>query len=598
MDFTNSFFPDVDGTINPAALQNEFSGDPSGPNFFSDSFFLQSNDSDAQYNAALGSLYDVSKPFSVPDTLNTFCPTDPVGTLDPTTPDSAVEFKQEPKQELFDHYFSVEQSPQASITTSPSTDMIFSNANSPGDLLRDQSQTSSPDTTSDLMLRDTKAHRRDTKLETRNSLHTTPDAIHIPQTAGISPNLVIWTDKQKTRAETQIKVKLTLDPLDRTYKYARFPRKMMAKPKLLATDEEKAECEAEGGVLDLGISLVCATAIEDPEQHEQALRRARGELPAQRRATDVSLAELDKEDPTHPQNGGEVVICEGCKERERKRYDRKKKRAEDETEWLANEDHRVIMINEKEYQVWEELKLDDDTQGFSDDARRVKFNMRIACYCRHQEEKTPVGYRVIFTLKDSTGYCVAQRTSGVIQVTDDHKNKDAAPEGMPTQVCIPQQPLHNPYGAAMGPAYAYGQMGQQYMRQPSMQQYSQPPTPLAASFQSPISPIETRFDTLDLSGLPSRPSSQTFGCAPTQASAASFARHPHFEPNPISPTHQTPLYRPVSMDSFNYTAQMSYTYPGFASAPQSAVSTPLNLSRPASPSWDSGPAPKKKMHWQ
>jgi hypothetical protein len=73
----------------------------------------------------------------------------------------------------------------------------------------------------------------------------------------------------------------------------------------------------------------------------------------------------------------------------------------------------------------------------------------------------------------------------------------------------------------------------------------------------------------------------------------------HFESpllSPNDPFSPDILQRPISMDNFNFTAPLQYSnHQGFASAPQSAVSTPINLSRPASPTWDQGPSSKKRQ---
>jgi hypothetical protein len=100
----------------------------------------------------------------------------------------------------------------ASNTPSPHGDMVFSTSNSPGDYNRDQSQTSSPEANTDLFTR---------------------DSILIPQSIE-PPNVNIMFDKTKTRAETQIKTVLVLDPLPRQYQFARFPRHTLSKSTLLS----------------------------------------------------------------------------------------------------------------------------------------------------------------------------------------------------------------------------------------------------------------------------------------------------------------------------------------------------------------------------
>jgi len=501
------------------------------------------------------------------------------------------------KQEPMDTFFQLGDPSLGSSTPSPSADMIFSQANSPGDFTRDHSQTSSPETTNDALAQDVKHSRTD---DPWNTLYATPDAIHIPQTVE-PPQIHLIPDKTKTRAETQIKVQLVIDPVDDGVEYLHFPRKTLAKPKLLASAEEKKEIESKGQSLNMDLFLVCATAVEKPDQLEQAMRRAAGKEYIPRRPAGVTIAELDKEDPAHPQNGGEVLICEGCKERERKRYDRKKKRAEDEDEWWSYEDDRVIMINEKEYKKWKDV--DSGDQQLSSGAKQVEFAMRIACYCRHQEEKSPVGYRVIFTFTDGNGTLIAQHTSEIFQITDDHKNKEVAPEAIPRPLSIPQQYIQSQYPGHPNvvPIYQYPVENQ---FPSSINPYSQIPTPIMPTFQSPMSPMETQFTPSTTSTVP--PPLQnppTFpGSAPPAPPAPQFARHqPVYDAPMLSPTTQVPpdlhyLPRPVSMDNFNFSSSIQYPHhQGFASGPPSADGTPINLSRPASPTWEQGPT-KKRLH--
>ncbi|KAF2796411.1 hypothetical protein K505DRAFT_323285 [Melanomma pulvis-pyrius CBS 109.77] len=526
--------------------------------------------------------------------------------LDLNTVDSAVDLtsfqeqwppiKAEPL--MLDQFFDLPDHSLGSNTPSPSTDIIFSQANSPGDFIRDQSQTSSPATRNDSLSQDVKPRLTD---DAWNPLYATPDAIHIPQTVE-PPVIYLCPDKTKTRAETQIRVQLILDPVDDRYVYMHFPRKTLAKPKLLASAEEKKDLESKGESIHMDLFLVCATAVEKPDRLDQALRRAAGKDHIPRRPTGVAIAELDKDDPAHPQNGGEVLICEGCKERERKRYDRKKKRAEDEDEWWSYEDDRVIMINEKEYKKWKDVESGD--QRLSPSAKQVEFAMRIACYCRHQEEKCPVGYRVIFTFKDDNGNLVAQHTSEIFQITDDHKNKDPPPEAIPRPLSIPQQYIQTQYPAHPNvvPIYQYP-VENQYPT--SLGPYSQPPTPVMSAFQTPLSPMETQFPSSTATaatGPPPRQNPPTFSGTASTTPAPQFARPQSVYDAPmLSPTSQVPpdvqyLPRPVSMENFNFSPSMQYPHhQGFASAPPSAASTPINLSRPASPTWEQGPT-KKRLH--
>lgn len=277
----------------------------------------------------------------------------------------------------------------------------------------------------------------------RRTLLATPDDIGIPGNPA-APRVWLFPDKTRTRAETQIKFQMIFDPLNERFEYIHFPRKTLAKPKHLASPEERKELDEKGGSLYLDVSLVCAAAVEQQDRLDQALRRARGDEAIPRRPAGIAISEIDKEDPAHPQNGGEILICEGCKERERKRYNRKKKRSVDDEEWWSYEDDRVIMINENEFKKWRNVeRMIGCDQHFSACAKQVEFAMRVACYCRHQEAEAPVGYRIIFTFKDSTGHLFIQHTSEIFQITDDHKIKEVSPGAIPCPL-YPSQPYPQP----------------------------------------------------------------------------------------------------------------------------------------------------------
>jgi len=512
--------------------------------------------------------------------------------------------KQEPSDALA-QFFEMH-SPVPTTTRSPSADdMIFSNVNSPGDFVRDPSQTSSPETTDDAYIPDVKP----TLPVEWNPMYSSSDAIVMPQSVSQpaeAPKIYLVPDKTKTRAETQIKMQLVVEPLDG--EFIRFPRKTLAKPKHFASEEEKLETEAKGQILTMDCMLVCATAVETPEQIESALRRSAGKEPVRRRDQKIPLSELDKDDPAHPQNGGEVLICDGCKERERKRYDRKKKRTEDEDEFSKYENERVIMINEKEYKKWKDVDLTLPGHQFSSRAKQVDFAMRIACYCRHQEEKTPMGYRVIFTFTDGNGAFVTQHMSDVFHITDDHKNKEVPEQALPRPLSIPPYNMQYPHPSnVVVPMYQYP-VDNQYALGP----YSQPQTPVMSNFQSPMSPMDTAFPQAapaPVSQQLRHPATTYSTPAPNPTTTAQYTRHQrgqsYFDTPMLSPTGSMPMAtqipRPQSFDNFNFNFAAETQMPHqshdnyYASAPQSAVSTPLNLSRPASPTWEQGPQKKKTL---
>lgn len=447
-----------------------------------------------------------------------------------------------------------------SNTPSPHGDMIFSNANSPGDFARDQSQTSSPETNNDLLCQEAMACQTDDS----HLRSITPDAIYIPQSIE-PPTVSVFPDKTKTRAETQIKMTVILDPLPDHFKWARFPRSTLSKPKQLASDDEIQANERRDGAVRMGLPLVCATAVDKKEGMDLALRRARGEEKTPRRPQGVAINEIDMDDPAHPHKGGAILICEGCKERERKRYDRKKKRNEDENEWTQYEDDRVIIVNEKEFKRWQVVESDGQ---YTSAAKKVEFPMRIACYCRHQEEKSPVGYRVIFTFMDGNDAVLSQHASEIILITDDHKNKETPADVLQphlTTTTIPtmhQDSLPSQYTI---PLYQYNQTMDSA--------YSQPTTPVMPQFQSPMTSMGGQFNPITnhtVAPQMSRQTSLAFSGAAISEPAPTthypmHQRNRNYYSTPmLSPTCQFPsqveypLHRPHSLDNFSQAFSFSF----------------------------------------
>ncbi|KNG48736.1 membrane-tethered transcription factor [Stemphylium lycopersici] len=488
-------------------------------------------------------------------------------------------------EDEFSSFVNTAQSTPTSNTPSPNDNFIFSNANSPGEFNRDQSQTSSPETCNDSLTNDTWP------------------AIHIPQPVEQS-NVSIALDKNKNRAETQIKTTVTMDPLSPHYQWIRFPRQNLAKPKQMASIEEAEANEKNNCTTRLHLTLVLATAVEKPDGLERAFRRARGDEPTPRRPRGVAITDIAKDDRCHPQNGGAVIICEGCKEREAKRFNRKKKReADDEKEWSSYEDDRIIMINEKEFKRWQ----DNDSPDYPVSAKKVEFVMRITCYCRHQEDKSPVGYRVIFTFKDVNDMVLAQEISEIVQITDDHKNKESPPEAL-SALTIPTGPHE-----AMPLQYAVPMS--EYSPTVCSSQYSLPTTPIVPHTpglphsQSVFFPREAQYSRMMNSAAVTQAPNQNgmgfYGTAmPAPAPTQQYATHQrgqsYFSPTMLSPTGDQmpsqngfPLHRPHSLDSFpqvfNFQFSPQPSYPQIYSSQPPSRAT----SRPASPTWDQGRGAKK-----
>lgn len=460
-----------------------------------------------------------------------------------------------------------------SNTPSPAADFdfVYSTANSPGEFVREESRTSSPEVSNDMS-----AYTPATGSSAYG--YQSPEAICIPQ-QDENLTLKVSMDRTKTRAETQTKVTMVLDGLPESYEWARFARQTISKPKQLATTDEIRENYKKGAAVSIDFTLVCAVAVEEQKDLELALARARGEGSFPTRTPRIEVSEMEKDDPAHPQNGGAVIICNGCQERERKRFGRKKKRnEEEEEEWSTYDDKRIIIVNEKEFKRLADADAADSKWGAG--AKKVEFSMRIACYCRHQESKTPVGYRVIFTIRGTNGELLTQTLSEILQVTDDHKNKETSqpellsptlslPSSMPpqTQQQFQQYPLYSQYPMNTqfnftAPASApYG-----YNHPPTVfGMESQPPTPM---YSRPPSP-----------GIHSQPTTPTM-------KAFNFGNYPPFS-HAVAPQQLTQnLNRVVNpqqtLQTLRHpvTAQQSHALPSYTIAPQQS-SQSMNFGIPS-----------------
>ncbi|KAL7812567.1 hypothetical protein V8C26DRAFT_204062 [Trichoderma gracile] len=235
----------------------------------------------------------------------------------------------------------------------------------------------------------------------------------------------------KSRVETQMMVTITMSHLPFGVTKLHLPPHTISKPKHRLRPPPTPSPET----LELYVSLVCTTPMEQPELRERALRRAA--------EVDHRYLPTPEEVEHETQNGCQIRICQKCMERERKRANRKKEheRSDQEELWYLDESHRIIIFNTFEMSDWrpptaqKEKGSDKPAQAElfrqCPTAMQVVVPMRLACYCRHQKEKT--GFRVIFTFKDWKNNVVAQAMSGSIMITDDHKTTspsavDDAPE--------------------------------------------------------------------------------------------------------------------------------------------------------------------------
>ncbi|EAS31394.3 membrane-tethered transcription factor [Coccidioides immitis RS] len=279
----------------------------------------------------------------------------------------------------------------------------------------------------------------------------------------IPPRLIVHPTALKSRVETQIPIKLTLYPMPSGVKKLRLPTYTISKPKFFA----KPDTPRSPDVFELSVSLVCTSAMQDKKKRERAFARARGEqLPSQSSMREDGSEDSQEEDNT-PLKGGEVKICAGCIQRERKRASRKKQKKPEEDElFQKEEDKRVIVFNTTEMKDWVDPPRITSSSGAEAStppaplgSMQVELPMRIACYCRHQGEK--MGFQVIFTIKDYLGNLIAQEMTNSIMITDDHKTHTPS-----NQTSASSTPPENPVAnARLFPSNAPVDMGKQFIHQ-------------------------------------------------------------------------------------------------------------------------------------
>lgn len=258
---------------------------------------------------------------------------------------------------------------------------------------------------------------------------SSPAQPQMDSASSTQPVLTVHPTSLKSRVETQIPIRLTLSPLPAGVKKLRLPSHTISKLKFLAPPST----ESTPDTLQLYTSLVCTSAMQDRDKLKRAFARTRGE----RNPGNANGTEEER-----PLDGGDVKICTGCIQRERKRASRKKQRKPEEDElFQKDEEKRVIVFNTSEIKEWTEPPK-TAAAGYGEmppappGAMQVELPMRIACYCRHQNEK--LGFQVIFTVKDHLDNVVAQAITNSIMITDDHKTQ--APSAPPPAGPSPSLP--------------------------------------------------------------------------------------------------------------------------------------------------------------
>ena len=259
------------------------------------------------------------------------------------------------------------------------------------------------------------------------SVATIAGSDHFEQTLG--PKLTIEPISSKTRVETQIPIKLTLDPLPWAITKLHLPTRTMAKSKLIAKPRPSPSPE----MLELDVMPVCASAMRKPGVRQRAFALARGEglstQPNQQSPQSSSKGpynDVDSNGKIQPMDGGPISICDGCVMRERKRASRRieKEETAEDIMWKQGEKDRIVVFNESEVMEWKpygsaDLKEPVGKRGkasskgkkkgesgedvhtptfmpgagmpYRERAKQVRLQMRITCYCRHQGE--PEGFQ-------------------------------------------------------------------------------------------------------------------------------------------------------------------------------------------------------------
>jgi len=281
-------------------------------------------------------------------------------------------------------------------------------------------------------------------IQSMSHSHNLPMNSHLQEC-----RLTIHPTPLKSRVETQIPIKLTLYPVPSGISKLHLPTHTISKPKLLS----KPPFERSPDTLELTTTLVCTSAMQNPDIMRRAFQRAASGVAASSPVGSSSDAS-DEDDENKPLNGGDVKICQGCITRERKRAARKKvKKAEEEESWHKDEAKRVVVFNTHEIKDWQAPTSQPASDAVGDriephvpyGAMQVDAPMRIACYCRHQNEKQ--GFQVIFTIKDYQDHVVAQGITDSIMITDDHKTHNM-PTSLTTQT---SNGSDNPIASASNP---------------------------------------------------------------------------------------------------------------------------------------------------
>ena len=134
-----------------------------------------------------------------------------------------------------------------------------------------------------------------------------------------------------------------------------------------------------------------------------------------------------------------VGVCARCLKREQRRSSRRKSGTSDINLWCNNENRKIIVFNNKQLTLLHSPKdtastnntsttsvnsIHDNSNNGNTDYKSFDLSARLVCYCRHHQE--PVGFKVVFVLKNYTGQIVAKTVSTVIKLIDKEPTKRKA----------------------------------------------------------------------------------------------------------------------------------------------------------------------------
>ena len=423
---------------------------------------------------------------------------------------------------------------------------------------------------------------------------------------GLVSRLDVHHQPTKSRVETQIPTRLFIYPLPDGVKKLHLQHHTISKPKL----QSKPPPAKSADTLELYATLARTSAMKDQRKLERALARA-ATLPNQVKEDalqSAGLANASDEDES-ASDGGDVRICSGCISRERKRAGRKKaKKPEEDDLWLKDEGKRIIVFNTNELREWQTAptSYDEKTELGSESPESgslrsipllegtmtVELPMRIACYCRHHNEKT--GFQVIFTLKDHQEKLVAQSMSRNIMITDDHKTHipampvgqmsnafpEGSPNGLPNIGTFGHQNVPN-YGMARNAHSATDLQGLQNGFHPRLMSHNATPQAVPYMGSQPSSASATPHNL-------SRQASPSMHAAPN-------AKRRKASSGSIKVPESLTMTRPQTGPSkFSNIPSSSFAAVGPGMASSSAATSPYNTASPFANGYAERPVPRHR----